>query len=79
MVSPELTITLADFKSVLKKLKLVMKSIKKPDVLFSFDGIRLNISTQGMETSIPGPAGNGKKPVNDTRPSERPEHASGLQ
>jgi hypothetical protein len=54
MVTPEFTISLADLKAVLKQLKLVMKSVKKADVLITYDGTNLNIGTQGFDTSITG-------------------------
>ncbi len=54
MPTPEFTVSLADFKALLKQLKLVMKSVKKGDVHLSFDGSRMNITMQGFDTSLKG-------------------------
>ena len=54
MLTPEFTVSLADFKAVLKQFKLVMKSVKTGDVHLSFDGSRMNITMQGLDTSITG-------------------------
>ena len=54
MVTPEYTISLADFKSVLKLLKIPTRSAGNGEILISHDGTRLRFVMQGMETSISG-------------------------
>lgn len=53
-ITPEYTISLADFKSVLKLLKIPVRLTKDGELLISHDGTDLKFVTQGMETSITG-------------------------
>ena len=53
-ITPEYTISLADFRSVLKLLKIPVRAARSGDLLISHVGNSVRFVTQGMETSITG-------------------------
>jgi hypothetical protein len=53
-ITPEFTVSLADFKSALKLLKIAVMKDGDGELLITFDGTKLHFVVQGMETSISG-------------------------
>lgn len=53
-IAPEFTVALADFKSVLKLLKVSATTVWDGELMISFDGTDLHFVMQGMKTCIKG-------------------------